>query len=143
MHGREIAVESQVLSCDARGMRVLIVEPSPLAQNMYRVLLQRYCPDAEIETLESLSKIAPTGPGRDCVGIILGGQVFGAVGCEHRALLSDVEAWQAVPKLVIAQPLRPGHAGVWEGLPNMQVLERPFRPEAFADCAAQFVSGGQ
>lgn len=112
-------------------MRVVIVDPSPLARNVYRLLLQQIaaCKIVEADNAEAIDWIGQPRPSHDL--LILGGRAFEGDRGKLRMVLTDVAGWQRLPKLVVALASRTGRKPAWDGLARTTVIQRPFSPDDF------------
>lgn len=110
-------------------MRVLIVDPSPLARNVYRLILRRIPECRVVEAADS--RAVDVGGGEQVDLLIIGERALQSDGGALRALCTDAAAWQGVPKIVVA--LRPGSGRQppWAGLARTMVVHRPFHPADF------------
>lgn len=112
-------------------MRVLIVDPSPLAQNLYRVLLRNLDPEVRMVTRESLTELTTVGELSELNLLLVASLLLEGAAAEYRALLTDISTLADVPKLVMVRPGTNGKCAAWQNLPNATELHRPFRPEEF------------
>lgn len=139
---REIGVESQDVSCDAVRMRLLVVDPSPLVRNVYRLLLQQYAPEASVVACESLLDLSHIDGGDAFAACIIGSKaIAGEEGERCRALLTDASPWATLPKLVVTMGRASEQGSGQLKLPHSTRLERPFTPEAFAACLDEVIDG--
>lgn len=113
-------------------MRVLIVDPSPLAQNLYRVLLRNVDPDIRVSTRECLPQLDAIAELSEVDLLLIASVLLDGAAADHRALLTDLPALAALPKLVMVRPGTNGQRAAWQNLPNAMELQRPFRPEEFS-----------
>jgi hypothetical protein len=127
----EIGVVSQGISWDAADMRILIVEPSPLAQNVYRLLVRSRYPDARVVTLEALVEIGDLADDTPFDAAVIASGALDGYGARFRGLLTDVTHWQRLPKLVVTRPGSTGVKAAWSDLPNATTIARPFRERDF------------
>lgn len=124
-------VESQEISWKDKRMRIFIVESSPLARNVYRLLLQRIadCKIVEADDVQAIDTAWLATPPFDLV--IVGGRALQTGQGTLRTLLTDLPAWQRLPKIVVAAQTNNGRDVAWHGLENMTFIARPFTPETF------------
>lgn len=112
-------------------MRMLIVEASPLAQNVYRLLLRQYLPAFATTPVNGIEDLVDLDAELIFSGVVIGSGALIGSSNRYRALLTDDVRWAALPKLVIMPPQRNGDEPPSARLPRAQVLQRPFRPAAF------------
>lgn len=116
----------------SRPMGILIIEPSPLTGNVFRMLCQKWpqkrsyvsgdFEDIDTEWLEKQDKLS-------CV---VGGGALRGEGKRFLALLSDVQPWQKLPKLIVVpHDVTAEELSTWQRLPNCKLLSRPFAPDDF------------
>ncbi|MBI2346621.1 MAG: hypothetical protein HYV03_07070 [Deltaproteobacteria bacterium] len=122
-------------------MQVLMIEPSPLARNVYRLILRRMgeCKIDEVAALEEIDHRALADRPYDL--LIIGSRAFDEPGRKLRALLTDVADWERIPKMIVTLPQPSGPQSPWEGLARVVVLTRPFSPEAFEKAVKQCCKG--
>lgn len=122
-------------------MRVFIVDPSPLARNVYRLLLQQIatCKITEAGYADAIEGPGQLRPPYDL--LILGGRAFEGNRGALRLLLTDVPAWQQLPKLVVALASRNGRTPAWDGLARTIVIQRPFSPDDFVKTVKRCIKG--
>ncbi|MBI4366754.1 MAG: hypothetical protein HY543_08055 [Deltaproteobacteria bacterium] len=120
-------------------MRVLIIEPSVLARNVFRLLLRRLG-DFAVEEFARIDDVPVGDVARAPYGLLLlGGHAFDRGGGMLRTLCTDVAAWQQIPKLIIAVPHGGSAPAPWSHLARSHVLTRPFTPAAFGTAVQQLV----
>lgn len=112
-------------------MRMLVVEASPLAQNVYRLLLRQYLPACGTTPVGALDDLVHLDPELQFMGMLIGSGALIGSSNRYRALLTDAARWANLPKLVIIPSQRNGDEPPSATLPRAQVLQRPFRPAAF------------
>lgn len=121
-------------------MRILIVDPSPLARNVYRLIL-RQMGEWKIAEAEDLAQIAvhqvPEMPDL----LVIGERAFQRDEGKFRAVLTDVPSWQHIPKLVIVRKAANDKRSPWHGLARTTIVERPFPPAEFLKAAKGCVKG--
>lgn len=122
-------------------MRVFIVDPSPLARNVYRLLLHRIatCKISEVDNAEAIDWTDAARPPYDL--LILGGRAFEGDRGKLRTMLTDVAGWQRLPKLIVALAARTGRKPLWDGLARTTLLQRPFSPEDFVQAVKMCIKG--
>lgn len=114
-------------------MRVIIVEPSVLSRNIYRLLVQQRKGSAQISVFESVEELVVKDfVDEPPVAMVIGAAALSGAYAKYRGLLTDVALWSATPKLVVtsASP-RAGASAVWNDWAGTHVVARPFRPEHF------------
>ena len=136
-----MAIESQEISWKDRRMRVLIIDPSPLARNVYRLILHRVgqCKIFALDAVNELDREALNDPSYDLV--ILGGRAFIGDRGKLRALLTDVPAWQRLPKIVVALTNSSDRKPAWDGLAQTVIVQRPFHPSVLMKAIKQHIKG--
>ncbi len=112
-------------------MRVLVVDPSPLAQNLYGLLLRNCHTEVTVMTRDALSELESPDEWPALDLIVISSLLLEGGGAQYRAYLTDLPALAELPKLVIVRPGTNGRRVAWHNLPNAVELNRPFRPEEF------------
>lgn len=109
------------------GMRILLIEPSPLARNIYCLILRRIadCKIIETEDLYGINVLPLPQEPFDL--LLIGERAFHGSGEKLRTLLTDVTQWKRLPKLIIALPTATGRKQPWDGLFCTTILMRPFQ----------------
>lgn len=123
-------------------MRWIIVEPSPLARNLYRLLVLQAAPDAVVQMLASPRELGDVMHASPVTHLIIGSGALVGLEERYRALLTDAEPWCALPKLILisfAHQRLP--EATWD-LPHATRVPRPFRPEAFIELVTQGLAPG-
>lgn len=120
-------------------MHVLIVEPSPLVHNVYRLLLAVLDPAVKVVALERMEEIQVIANDRRFDLAIIGSAALAGKAAQYRALLTDITRWAELPKLVVALARSNGRDRAWEHLPNARILARPFRPQQFGEAIKALV----
>lgn len=120
-------------------MHVLIVEPSLLVHNVYRLLLASQDPLVKIVVLERMEEIQTIAPNRQFDLAIIGSAALAGKAAHYRALLTDIARWAELPKLVVALARSNGRDRAWEHLPNARIVARPFRPQQFGEAIRALV----
>jgi hypothetical protein len=114
-------------------MRVLIVDPSPLARNIYRLLLRSINEHVHVVAMDSIQKMRHIDDAENFDGLIIAGTALDGYGARYRGLFTDVDVWANMPKVVIPRPGTKRPQSAWANLPNASIVSRPFRPDEFAD----------
>ncbi|GEM_PF-6780580 len=114
-------------------MRIIIVEPSVLSRNIYRLLLQQRKGSARISVLESVEELSVEDfADEPPAAMVIGAAALTGAYAKYRGLLTDVALWSATPKLVVTSlSHRDGGRAAWDDWAGTHVVARPFRPENF------------
>lgn len=112
-------------------MKIVIVDPSPLARNVYRLLVQQLAPELRVVELDTMEGLGAFDEMEALRGVIIGSAALEGAAQRYRALLTDVADWATLPKLVVQRHGTNGIRQAWDGLPNTQILQRPFSPHDF------------
>lgn len=113
-------------------MFVVIVDASPLARNLYRLLLQQVDAGVRIVDLQSMEQLAAFDDEEEQFALaIIDAQSLEGYGANYRALWTDVTRWASLQKIIVIPPGAAHGPHPWDDLPTASLLRRPFREEAF------------
>src|SRR3990167_2650056 len=82
-------------------MRWIIVEPSPLARNLYRLLVLQAAPDALVQMVASPKDLGDIAGDMSATQLIIGSGALVGLEERYRALLTDAAPWSTFPKLIL------------------------------------------
>ncbi len=122
-------------------MQAIIIEPSPLARNIYHMLLGTI---DGLESIKSFRDFSELDAGISSTSLlVIGMAALVGEGARQRVLLTDAPGWSNCPKLVLVSPgARKEHAA-WKDLPGAVTLKRPFRSQTFRTLANQLLLGAE
>lgn len=113
-------------------MSFLIIDPSPLSNNVYRLLCRRW-EQMPCLSCDTLDEIDPDWLKRQnqLVAVIGGGALRGD-GKRFLTTLAETAPWQQMAKvIVVPHDATPDELSSWQQLPNLKLLARPFAPDDF------------
>ncbi len=122
-------------------MRVLVVDPSPLAQNLYRLLLQNVDAGVRVTTADSIAQLHDLQKLADVDLLVIASLLLEGDNAKYRAFLTDIPQFADIAKVVMVRPGTAVQHRAWQNLPNALEIQRPFRPDEFEKRVKTFFHG--